>query len=174
MAGTVSAECCMHLSSVNHCVTAVPLPLWLNSSSQPMLGEAGAVCGRRRARGESAPASHGTVRGGRAWWVRGGRGGPGELVGRVGGGVGGKDKVGRSCLPNCWPRPSLFQPPGPRVAFEKRACLSSSKVGRQAEGRASRFCLLLPGSHGLASLGCSLSDGGYSITCLVWFSWGLD
>ena len=35
--------------------------------------------------------------------MRGGRGGPGELVGRVGVGVGGrgKDKVGRSCLSNC-------------------------------------------------------------------------
>ena len=33
--------------------------------------------------------------------MRGGRGGPGELVGRVGVGVGGKDKVSRSCLSNC-------------------------------------------------------------------------
>ena len=62
------------------------------SSSQPMLGEAGAVCGRRRARGESAPrkswpgargeglVSEGWARRARrACWASGGRcGGQGQ------------------------------------------------------------------------------------------------
>ena len=138
--------------------------------------------------------------GGRAWWVRGGRGGSGELVGRVGGvggGQGGLPSMGSYRVGHDWsdlaaaagtrwvfvvvvvcltvdPWPASFQPPGSRVAFVKRACLSSPKVGMRAEGRASWFCFLLPGSHGFASLGFSLSDGGYSITYLVWFSWGLD
>lgn len=109
---------------------------WVKLGLNPLLSSA---CGRRHSRGEGVvpTASHGAPRGGRAWWVRGGRGGSGELVGWVGGVVGGQGQGGLLLLFGLLltPDPLHSSPQAPELHLWKGlACPAPQWEGRQRGG----------------------------------------